>query len=94
MYFHTDTYLPTYLPPNEKRQERDIIKLQSLGNSEMQNMYMDLANTSVKVIWNSQQMNETNIPTYTIKQQILTATVVISHMMLLNLLVNKICIEF
>jgi len=50
VYFHTDTYLPTYLPPNEKRQERDIIKLQSLGNSEMQNMYMDLANTSVKVI--------------------------------------------
>ena len=39
-------------------------------------------------------MNKTNITTYTIKQQILTAPVVTSYMMLLNLLVNTICIEF
>jgi len=39
-------------------------------------------------------MNEINITTYTIKQQILTATVVTSYMMLLNLLVNTIFIEF
>jgi len=39
-------------------------------------------------------MNETNITTYTIKQQILRATVVTSYMILLNLLVNTIFIQF
>ena len=57
------------LPPNATGKARDIIKLKPLGHSEMQNMYVDgfTVYTSVKVISNSQQMNETSITTYTMK---------------------------
>jgi hypothetical protein len=46
-----------------------MTKLKPLGHSEMQNIgsstYVD--GFTVKVTWNSQQMNEKNITTFTIK---------------------------
>jgi len=57
----------SFTSPNATGKERDIIKLKPLGHSEMQNMQMDLQSTQLSVIWNSQQMNETNISTYTMK---------------------------
>ena len=58
-----------FTSPNATGKERNIIKLKPLGHSEMQNMYVDgfTVYTSVKVISNSQQMNETSITTYTMK---------------------------
>ena len=63
----------SFTSPNETRKERNITELKPLGHSEIQNIgsctYVDgfTVNTTVKVIWNSQHINETNITTFTIK---------------------------
>jgi hypothetical protein len=52
------------------------------------------SNTTAKVIWNSQHVSETNIATYTIKQQILIAAAVTTRTTILNYVVWQKCVVF
>ena len=61
----------SFTSPYKTRKKIDIKKLRSLDNSEMQsvgsctNVDWFTFNLTVKVIWNSQHMKETDIKTFT-----------------------------